>query len=1319
MSGINTFAKKNPQMMEHIVSFAKEKVPDLYHQRYISGKLYDGQTFVMDLIDSYDNWLDTRLPIVLHEYVCRLSDGSGQYVRVDIDSITYDRPSIEVSDTLRGDSTHRTSRDLYPKEAREKDLTYAVRIRGSHVIYNSDATIYKVLPNRVIGEVPCMLGSKYCHLRDKSDQEKLEMGECHNDPMGYFIVKGREFTMNIQCNLLYNQPILFNMQDAKDKKIFTVLRTTALTPNSTFINDVKMTTSRSLVIETIVGGIKIGLNPFQVMKLLWDETIFGPFSEAVDSNPMINIILSMIPEQNRYRAKNVILSTYSNFLQVGTSDRAMYEDIIDKRNTAFSSSERSGVHRDISIPDIIEDLDRFLYAHANPYSFQPLSQPEYKGYVRSTKIMYLAYSVGVYAQFLSGDLTVDDRNDWSAKQLSNVGIMFEKLFFRIIKNIYSRFDDSSKKASAKDFESANIHIEVLDKFQYAFENNIWVVAANQRAKNEDKNVVLEKERNILAHYSSLTRINIPASPKGGQAKVRAIHLSQLRFVCIWETPEGDRAGLIMAKGSSAVISKQLDDSPIFAYLYNTYRIYLLYVDEYPIQDEQGNTTTLDYTNRTTPCILNGRFIGFCDVEELRYNLLTMKRGGAISEETSISFKHGALFISTMGGRPLCPTLVVGDGTTTLNGFETIDGELVLHSMIKQGLVTSKTSYKELITNGCIEYIDPMEQSQERVVLAQTVDDFRFHRARIEALSNKADRTAQDEVMLLELLNKRYTYCEITPSSLMGIAASIIPLPNTNQPARNVYQASMGKQAQGIYHSNACNRLDREAKMLTYPARPIFSTEVSSRIGLDDMPSGETVTVAVLTDPNSQEDAITFKKSSIDRGLFNSVVYKTHRVVLKSSNEISDELTNEPNKKLAQSRPQIYRNLQANGLPIVGSYMDDGDCIIGIRHFELGKTNREPRDNSLYLTRDEAGVVEKVFLHKASTTNMVIGIKIRTIRVPIPGDKFASRHAQKGTMGAELPDEDMPFDRNGVSPDIIYNSHGMPSRMTLGKPIEFIVSKLGAMSGRNFDASAFSSLNVDTFARALTAYGFSRKGTKVLYDGVTGRLISSYQLEQEETPQFLPDIITYEPYTEQKFERFEVYNEKDDTTGTTTNTKIYREFDADKTIIVVTTRRVVYHKSNIQRANLIPCQVFVGPCYYQRLRHEVIEKGHERGLEGKIDQRTQLPSGGKSKTGIATSAALRFGEMERDALISYGSSSLARERMITLADDYTLVVCTECGTEAAFKKDIGFMCRNCKCDKFGKLKVPYSILIFRRLLSGMNVNIKFAVEKVPEEQRTRR
>lgn len=1240
-------------MKEHIMSFAKDRIPNLYHQRYISGKLYDGQTFVMDLIDSYDNWLDNRLPIVLHEYVCKLSDGSGQYIRVDIDTIIYDRPSIEVSDSLRGDSTHRNSRDLYPKEAREKDLTYAVRIRGSHVIYNMDGTVFKVLPNRVIGEVPCMLGSKYCHLRDKTDQERLEMGECEHDPLGYFIVEGREFTMNIQCNLLYNQPILFNMKDGKDTKIITVLRTTALTPHSTFINDIKMTASRSLVIETIIGGIKIGLNPFQVMKLLWDESILGPFSEELKDNPMISHILTMIPEQNRRRARNVILSTYSNFIQVGTSYQLIHDDIIKKRNSAFTASNRTGVHKDVSMVEIIEDLNKFLYAHANPYSFQQLSAPEYRGYINVTKIMYLAYGVGVYAQFLSGDILVDDRNDWSSKQLSNVGIMFEKLFFRIIKNIYSRFEDPSKKYSSRDFESANIHIEVLDKFQYAFKNNIWVVAATQRAKNEDKNVVLERERNILAHYSALTRINIPSSPKGGQAKVRAIHLSQLRFVCIWETPEGERAGLIMAKGSSAVISKQLDDTPIMTYLYGTYKIYLLYVDVYPVLDEEGNTVNLDYSNRTTPCIVNGKFVGFCNAEELRYNLLLLKRAGVIWEETSIALKNGALFVSTMGGRPLCPTLVVGDGTPTHGGFQTVEGELVLYSMIKQGLVTEKTPYKELITNGCIEYLDPTEQSQERVLMAQTVDDFRFHRSRIEVLSNKPNRTEQDEIMLLSLLNKKYTYCEITPSSLMGIAAAIIPLPNTNQPARNVYQASMGKQAQGIYHSNACNRFDREAKMLMYPARPIFSTEVSSRIGLDDMPSGETVIVAVLTDPDSQEDAITFKKSSIDRGLFNSVVYKTHKIKLEKTALNEDVLTNEPSKKLS---PHVYRNLQPNGLPIVGSYMDDGDCIIGIRHFEYVKTNTEPRDNSVYLTRDEAGIVEKVFLHKASDTDMVVGIKIRTIRVPIPGDKFASRHAQKGTMGAELPDEDMPFDRNGVSPDIIYNSHGMPSRMTLGKPMEFIVSKLGAMQARNYDASGFGSLNVDTFARALTAYGFSRKGTKVLYDGVTGRLISSYQLEKE---------------------------------------------------------------SEEYKAKLIPCQVFVGPCYYQRLKHEVIEKGHERGLEGKIDQRTQLPSGGKSKSGVTTSSALRFGEMERDALISYGSSSLARERIITLADDYQLVVCTQCGTEAVFRKDIGFMCRNCKCDKFGKLKVPYSILIFRRLLSGMNINIKFAVERVPEEQRTRR
>ena len=1215
-------------MKEHIVSYAKNTTPDLYQQRYVSGKLYDGQTFVRDLIDSYDNWLMDRLRLVLYEYPCKLNDGTGSYIRVS--DISFDTPSIEETDALRGDSTNRVSRPLYPKEAREKDLTYAIRIRGSHNLYDVDGNLISVLANRVIGEVPCMLGSYYCHLRNKSDTEIMEMGECGYDPLGYFIVGGREFTLNIQCNLSYNLPILYTIQD-KNKEMITILRTTALTPRGTFVNDTKITESRAMAIDTIVGGIKVGLNPFQVMRLLWDP------AEPLSKDQMISLVLHLVTRDRHPKVRASILNTFSVFEQIEYD----YADIVFKRNQAYSASKRSGINKDITMQDIIDDLDRFLFPHINPYSYTELARPEYKSYVRKMKVMYLAYNVAIYGQFLSGDIMVDDRNDWSTRQLSNVGIMFERLFLRIIKNLYSSFDgssDSSKKSGFKEFETSYKHMDVLESFKTAFENNVWVVAANQRASPEDKNVVMEKERNIIAHYAAVTRINIPSSPRGGQVKVRSLHLSQLRFVCIWETPEGERAGLIMAKGASAVISKQTEDDIINDYLItsiedNGYGISLFYRDEQP--------------NRSSACLLNGKFVGFCDAEELRDTLLLFKRGGVVTKELGIVIKNNTLLLSTMGGRALCPTLVVGDGNPTFKQDRTVKGELVLYTLIKDGKVTQNTTYEELTSNGAIEYLDPLEQSQERVLLAQSIDDFRVHKQQLKAYADKPNRSAGDEFLYQQLLKKNYTYCEITPGSLIGIAASIIPIPNTNQAPRNVFQAAMGKQAQGIYHSNACNRFDREAKILTYPTRPIFSTEVSSRIGLDEMPSGETVTIAILADPNSQEDAITFKQSSIDRGLFNSVVYKTHRMVLKSSNGSVDILTNTPNIKHVQNKPHIYKNLQPNGLPKPGSYMDDGDCILGVRHhegFKKGETEGSMRDVSIYLTRDEVGVVEKIHIHKSSDSTTTIAIKIRTVRVPIPGDKFADRHAQKGTMGAAIADEDMPFDRDGVSPDMIFNSHGLPSRMTIAKPIEMIVSKFGALTGTNFSADAFNNISVDTFARALHAYGFSRKGTKTLYNGATGRLISYEQLVQAENGEL--------------------------------------------------------------KSKLIPCQVFSGPCYYQRLRHEVIEKGHERGLEGKTDPVTQLPVGGRS------GGAIRFGEMERDSLVAYGVAVAARERLIGLADQYSSIMCTNCSTEATYKKVTNeLICMNCGHNHFGKCNIPYSIFILRRLLSGMNISLKFTLEKL--------
>lgn len=1210
---------------KHLIEYTKGQVNSFYEQRYITGQLYSNKAIVYDLITSYDNWLIRRLPNTLGEFACKLNDDSGMHIRVDPSTIHFDKPTIETVDSLRGDNANRISRDLLPDEARKKNLTYAVRIRGLFVVYDKNNQVVKSF-EKTIGEVPCMVGSTFCHLYGLTEEELLKIGECSFDPFGYFIVKGREFTLNIQANLSYNCPIIYTEQEKSTKNIITTLRTTALTASGTFVNNVKLSDSRAISIDTIVGGIKIGLNPFQVMRILNPQ--YGEFADEY----LENIISWMTKDENRDK----ITTSLSNTIRAYRSISNDFMDIVQKRTNAFSKSKKPGINREIKdMNTVLEDLDRFLYPHMNQEFYSEISRTIEQ--VRLSKIMYLMYNVSLYLQYLIGDVKIDDRNNWSTKQACNVGIMFERLFLRIMKNQYAPFDgalDSNRKSTLKDFETSYSHTDILDKFATSIENNIWIVSTNQRATPEDKNVVLEKERNLLAHYSALNRINIPASAKGRQTKVRGMHLSQLRYVCIWETPEGERAGLVMSKASSAVISIQGEDITLQKILLfdqgeGSFQLSMLYDPNKP--------------DHVQPCILNGKFMGFCNAEQARYKLLRMKTTDRISRETGIYIKNNALFISTMGGRLMCPTLIVGDGQPTGRGDRTVDGELILYTLIDDGIINESTTYDDLTKLGCIEYMEPSEQDQSHILLAQTLDMFNEEKKRLAKLHNKK-RTPIEENEYQVMLSKRYTHCEITPNSIVGLAASIVPLPHHNQPARNVYQAAMGKQAQGIYHSNVKNRLDREAKMLVSPARPIFSTDIASRLGLDALPSGETVKLAITMDPFSQEDALTFKKGAIDRGLFNSVLYKTHSIVIKPTGETFDRLTNTPDPKFKKHKESSYRNLGLDGLPIAGTYMEDGDCLIGVLHHETIKGKVIPRDISTYISSDEAGIVEKVYLYKNSNTSITISIKVRSIRTPIPGDKFAARHAQKGTMGEEIKDEDMPFDpRTGISPDVIYNTHGMPSRMTIGMLIEMVSSTVGALSARTLNASGFEHLDINMLSRALKAYGYSFKGTTVMYDGYHGTVLGKEVIESEDGQ---------------------------------------------------------YKKRTI------PSLIFDGLCYYQRLRHEVVEKGHERGLEGKKDPVTLIPTGGHND------GAIRFGEMEDDAVISHGAAYTKRERLITMADEYEYVGCLKCGTEAQFNnRESKFVCLKCTSrgdtnSTFGKARLPYANFRFKRYLAIMGVGLRY-------------
>jgi DNA-directed RNA polymerase II subunit RPB2 len=478
---------------------------------------------------------------------------------------------------------------------------------------------------------------------------------------------------------------------------------------------------------------------------------------------------------------------------------------------------------------------------------------------------------------------------------------------------------------------------------------------------------------------------------------------------------------------------------------------------------------------------------------------------------------------------------------------------------------------------------------------------------------------------------------------MGTSASLIPLPEHNQGPRNTFQTSMGNQSMGVVHSNLSTRFDTTAKSLAYPNRPLFETQMYRVLGLDEMPAGQTVIVAIMTYGGfNQEDSIIFNQGSIDRGLFLMVVTKSYKAIAKSTgnSEVAETFEYPAVKK---GDPMLYEALDSNGIARVGADVGEGYVLISKKR----RIGRPPNHIDSY-EQVVVGVgitnarVDKVMITTNAEGNRVAFVRIRQVRKPEEGDKFAPRHAQKGTAAAIYPEEDMPEvaygPNKGMRPDIIVNPHSIPSRMTIAWLIEIIASKLAALTGERLNATAFRRFDVNQLMANLRQYGFSGGGKEILKSGTTGKLL-----------------------------------------------------------------RDVGGKRYAAR-------IFIGPCYYQALRHNVLDKIQMR-QRGPVKQQHRQPVSGRANRG-----GQRLGEMERDALISHGASALLRERLCLSSDAYTTVFCSRCGTVAiANHEDNSYTCRTCGDDgKFGTCTIPYAYKLLLHLLSGAGFRVTHKMREVPKK-----
>jgi len=459
--------------------------------------------------------------------------------------------------------------------------------------------------------------------------------------------------------------------------------------------------------------------------------------------------------------------------------------------------------------------------------------------------------------------------------------------------------------------------------------------------------------------------------------------------------------------------------------------------------------------------LNGKLIGFHQKPgELVEALKTKRRKGELPQELNVCYYSDMdeVYINTDAGRARRPVIVVENGKPKLTE-EHIE-------KIKKGEI----GWNDLVEQGIVEYLDAEEEEMSYIAITE------------------------------EELTPEHTHIEIHPSLILGSVASVAPMPHHNSSPRVTMASAMLKQALGIYQSNFMQRMDTQSHILHYPQKPMVSTMQSRVVGLPRRPAGQNVVIAIMPfEGYNMEDAIVLNKASIERGLMRSEFYRTY-----SAEEIrypggQKDRLELPNPEIQGYRgDEAYRCIGEDGIAIPETYVEGGDVLIGRTSpprfleevTELSMMEEKRRENSIIMRHREEGVVDSVMITEAPTGNKLIKVRVRSQKIPEIGDKFASRHGQKGVVGMIVPQHDMPFNEDGITPDLIMNPHAVPSRMTIGHILEVICGKAHSFKGTEMDATAFEPIDYGGIKEMLLKRGFRADGKEVLYNGKTGERIEA-------------------------------------------------------------------------------------------------------------------------------------------------------------------------------------------------------------------------------------
>ncbi|KAJ4720430.1 DNA-directed RNA polymerase subunit beta [Melia azedarach] len=1061
------------------------------------------------------------------------------------------------------------SEKLTPHMCRLSDMTYAapILVNIEYVQGGHPEKITMEKNDVVIGRMPIMLRSRCCVLYGKDEAELARLGECPLDPGGYFIIKGTEKVLLIQEQLSKNRIIIDT--DKKGNVNASVTSSTETVKSKTVIQMEKE--KMYLLLNQFTKKIPIMV----VMKAMGMES---------DQE-----VVQMVGRDPRFSALLLPSIEECAGLDIYTQENALeYLEGKVKRSTFGSPpSDKEGralpILRDVFLANV------------------PVCNNNFR-----PKCLYVAVMLRRMMEAMLNKDAMDDKDYVGNKRLELSGqlvsLLFEDLFKTMISEVKKHVDFVLSKPSRSSKIDPSLYI-TRDSITIGLERTLSTGNFDvKRFKMHRKGMTQVLARlSFIGTLGHMTRISPQFEKSRKVSGPRALQPSQWGMLCPCDTPEGEACGLVKNLALMTHVTTDEEEGPLVSLCY------CLGVEDLELLSGEELHNPNSFL-----VIFNGLILGkhrrpqrFADA------MRKLRRAGKIGEFVSIfvNEKQRCVYIASDGGR-VCRPLVIAD-----KGISRIKE----HHM--KELLDGVRTFDDFLREGLIEYLDVNEENNALIALYE------------------GDATTDT------------THIEIEPFTILGVCAGLIPYPHHNQSPRNTYQCAMGKQAMGNIAYNELCRMDTLLYLLVYPQRPLLTTRTIELVGYDKLGAGQNATVAVMSYSGYDiEDAIVMNKASLDRGFGRCIVMKKYSAInQKYANNTADRILRPdrtgPGAERMQHLVLYYIILVSLTYPCCRYWMMMDLLLPGeiIRPNDIYVNKESPMetrgstvspmgqsDCKYRSTRQtykgpegETCAVDRVALCSDKNGDLCIKFIIRHTRRPEVGDKFSSRHGQKGVCGTIIQQEDFPFSERGICPDLIMNPHGFPSRMTVGKMIELLGGKAGVSCGRFHYGSAFGEPSghadtVDAISETLVKHGFSYSGKDLIYSGITGCPLQAY--------------------------------------------------------------------------------IFMGPIYYQKLKHMVLDKMHARGSGPRV-MLTRQPTEGRARNG-----GLRVGEMERDCLIAYGASMLIFERLMISSDPFEVQVCRVCGLLGYYNNKLkAGICSTCKNgDNISTMKLPYACKLLIQELQSMNI-----------------